>query len=804
MKVLYNWVKEFVAITLSAEAAADRLVNAGIEVASVSPVAPRGLRGVVVGEIESIERELGDSHGHRLLLCRVSTGRERFSVVCGAPNTAVGLRAAFAPPGAMLPGGADGEPRHIGSAKIRGVESQGMLCSERELGLGDEHEAGILAVEPDAPLGHDLVAHLGLDDSVLEIEITPNRPDCLSVVGVARELAALTGGAFQRPVAVLKESDEAAADLVAVRLEAPDLCARFTARVITDVCVGPSPAWLAVRLRAVGLRPISNVVDVTNYVLWELGHPLHAFDHATVRDATIVVRRAGRGERFTTLDGQERVLDDSTLVIADPAWAIGLAGVMGGANTEVTGATTRVLLESAWFDPASIRRTSRALGLRTDAAYRFERGADIETLVDASARAAQLIAELSGGLVARGMVDVYPNPRPPRRVRLRMARVERVLGIAPSRDDARQILGGLGLPTHEHGADLEVEVPSFRRDLAMEDDLVEEVIRVWGYDKIPSTLVPTTVRLVDQPAAVRQARAVRQALVGAGLSEAVTYTFGDPAQAAALPPPREPLTLVNPLSQDAAMLRHHPLAGVLGAVALNLRRQHAGVRLFEIAKTYARMDDGAAESRWATIALAGGRGDPAWYRSADPVDVYDAKGLAEHALGALGIAAGTGGPATLTGFEDDCHGALVAPDGTVLAEFGEVAVGVRRALDIDEPVFAAVLSLDALAAQPAPVPRYEGLPRFPAVQRDVAFVIDAASDVTAARVETAMRELAGPLLRDVTLFDVFRFPDGRRSLAWRLTFQADDRTLTDDEVNAIQERVARGVSERFHITWRGE
>ena len=802
MKVLYNWVKEFVALTIPPEEAADRLVNAGVEVASVTPVAPAGLRGVVIGEIEAIERELGESHGHRLVLCRVRTDRDRFSVVCGAPNTAVGVRAAFAPPGATLPG-ADGQARAIGSARIRGVESQGMLCSERELGLGDEHEAGLLVVEPDAPLGRDLVAHLGLDDSLLEIEITPNRPDCLSVVGIARELAALTGAAFHRPAVALKESGAAAADLVKVRIEAPDLCARFTARVIDDVRVGPSPAWMASRLRAVGLRPISNVVDVTNYVLWELGHPLHAFDHATVRDATIVVRRAGRGERFTTLDGQERVLDDSMLVIADPARAIGLAGVMGGVNTEVTDATGRVLLESAWFDPASIRRTSRAFGLKTDAAYRFERGADIEALVDASARAAQLIAELGGGVVAPGMVDVYPTPRPRRRVTLRMARVERVLGVAPSQAEARRILGGLGLPTQERGADLEVEVPSFRRDLTMEDDLIEEVIRVWGYDKIPSTLVPTTVRLVELPGSVRQARAVRQALVGAGLSEAVTYTFDDPARTAALPPPREPLVLVNPLSQDAAMLRHHPLAGVLGALATNLRRQHAGVRLFEIGKTYARAEDGAAESRWATIALGGARSDPAWYRPAEPADVYDAKGVAEHTLEALGVTASVGKGGTLSGFEDDCHGALVGPDGVVLAEFGEVAAAVRRAFDIDGPVFAAVLSLDAVAAQTPAVPRYQPLPRFPAVQRDVAFVVEASGEVTAAGIETAMRELAGPLLRDLTLFDVFRLPDGRRSLAWRLTFQAEDRTLTDDEVNAIQERVARGVSERFHITWRG-
>jgi len=427
MKVPYKWIREFVDLRLSPAEAADRLLNAGIEVAAVVPLAP-DIRGVVIGEIEAIERELGESHGHRLLLCRVSTGSQTFSVVSGAPNTKVGVRAAFAPPGAVLPG-----DRRIETVTIRGAPSQGMLCSERELGFGPEHEAGILVLDGDAPLGRDLVAYLGLDDHVLDVEVTPNRPDCLSVLGVARELAALTGARLRVPKIALTESGAPAAKLVRVRVEAPDLCHRFTARVVSGVTVGPSPAWLQARLRAVGLRPISNVVDVTNYVLWELGHPLHAFDYDTVTDATIIVRRARAGERFTTLDGQERVLDDSMLVIADPRRAIGIAGVMGGAETEVAEGTTRVLLESAWFDPVSIRRTSRALGLRTDAAYRFERGADVEALVHASARAAQLIGELANGTGARGVVDAYPRRRKPRRIRLRMERVRRVLGVAPPR-----------------------------------------------------------------------------------------------------------------------------------------------------------------------------------------------------------------------------------------------------------------------------------------------------------------------------------------------------------------------------------
>ena len=840
MKIPYAWVREFVDLRLTAGQAAERLVNAGIEVASVTPLAP-DLKGVIVGEIEAIERELGKGHGgYPLFLCRVSTGRDHYSVVCGAPNTRVGVRAAFAPPGAVLPGG-----RRIAAAKIHGVESQGMLCSERELGIGEEHDAGIVEVT-DARPGADLVAALGLDDHVLEVEVTPNRPDCLSVLGIARELAALTGARLRPPQVVLRESGDAARSLARVRIEAPDLCHRFTARVISGVTIGPSPAWLRARLRAIGLRPISNVVDATNYVLWELGQPLHAYDYATVADATIVVRRARADERFTTLDGQERALDASMLLIADPRRAIGLAGVMGGANTEVTDRTTRVLLESAWFAPASIRRTSRALGLRTDAAYRFERGADVEGLVSASARAAALIAETAGGTIAPGVVDAYPRKRKPQRVRLRMSRVKRVLGIAPSPALARKVLTGLGLPVTSRGADLEVTVPSFRRDLSMEDDLVEEIVRVWGYDRIPSTLPGGAISLVTHPATLRQSEAVRRALAGAGLAEIVTYAFSDPARTELLRRPTDPkpVELMNPLAQDASLLRTHPLEGVLSAVATNVRRQQPDVRVFEICKTYAHAaesepgraafrppsagtgltapattEPGRAslrppsadgdlavpatiEPRWVAIALTGGRTEPGWSGAPEPVDVYDAKGLAEHVLAALAVPCGTGEAGALSGFEPDCHGTLVTESGAILAEFGEVAATLRESFGIAAPVFAAVVSLDAVGATSAAPLRYQALPRFPAVERDLAFVIGGDQTLTAAQIESALREEAGPLLRRLVLFDVFRFPDGRSSLAWRLLFQAEDRTLTDAEVNAIQERVVRRITETFHITLR--
>jgi len=801
MKIPYSWVREFVDVELTAEQAADRLINAGVEVPSVTPIAPE-LRGVVVGEIEAIERELGESHGHRLVLCRVSTGRERFAVVCGAPNARVGLRAAFAPPGATLPGG-----RAIAAVKIRDVESQGMLCSERELGLGEEHEAGVLALDADAPLGADLVGHLGLDDRVLEIEITPNRPDCLSVLGVARELAALTGARLRPPAIRLREGRQTARALARVRVEAPDLCPRYTVRVIGDVRVGPSPAWLAARLRACGLRPISNVVDITNYVLWELGHPLHAFDGDRVTDRTIVVRRARASERLTTLDNQERRLDESMLVIADPERAIGLAGVMGGGNSEVGAATTRVFLESAYFAPGSIRRTSRALGLRTDAAYRFERGADIEALVDASGRAAQLMAELAGGTVARGLVDVYRRRRRPVRVRLRLSRVERVLGIAPTRPQARRILTGLGLGVRDRGRDLLVEVPSFRRDLAMEDDLAEEIIRVWGYDKIPSTLLSgATIEVARESERLRQEGVVRRALVGAGLVEAIAYSFTDPARAAALRAPDDPapVALLNPLSQDASLLRPHPLDGLLGVVATNVRRRQPDVRVFEIGRIYERAsggDTGTVEPRWATIALTGARRDPGWQGDGGPVDVYDVKGYAEHVLAAFGLTVQTRLGGRLGGLEPDSHASLVAETGEVVAEFGEVAAAARVRFEIDAPVFVAALPLDRLPSMPA-VPRYQSLPRFPAVQRDMAFAI-ADPELTVAAVQAGIARTAGPLLRQIAVFDVFRLPDGGRSVAWRLTFQAEDRTLTDEEINAIHRRVADAVSREFAITLRG-
>ncbi|MFQ5896845.1 MAG: phenylalanine--tRNA ligase subunit beta [Candidatus Methylomirabilia bacterium] len=802
MKISYRWLKEYVETDLSPEALADRLTNAGIEVSEVRPVVT-GLAGVVVGEVQAIEKELGVTpSGHRLVVCRVATGTRHFSVVCGAPNAVAGARAAFAPPGAELPGG-----RRVDAVTIRGARSEGMLCSERELGIGEDAE-GILLFPKKTPVGTDLISYLGLEDWILEVEVTPNRPDCLSVVGVAREVAALGGAPFRVPAGAVKEGETDVASLASVGVEDPDLCPRYTARVITGLSVAPSPPWLAQRLRAVGLRPINNLVDVTNYVLWELGHPLHAFDYDTLAEHAIHVRRARAGERLTTLDGQERALSDSMLLIADPSRPIGLAGIMGGANTEVSGGTRTVLLESAYFQPVAIRRTARALGLTTEAAYRFERGADIEGLRDALDRAAQLMAELGGGAVAKGVLDVYPAPRALPRIALRLGRIERVIGSAPPRSEVIRILQGLGFAVDDHRPELQVTVPSVRRDITLEDDLVEEVIRIWGYAEIPSTLPEARLSPVRRPPTLGQLARVRHALAGTGFTEVITYSFVDPERLELLgwdPASPELLMLRNPLSRERAVLRPTLVAGLLELVAANLRYQSPEVRCFEVGRVFhAGGPEGLArEELRVGIALTGARAPRAWHARRDRVDLYDAKGAAEHLLMTLGGAEPETRAAEMPFLEPGRSAELLLA-GEPVGWFGEVALPVREAFDLPGPVFIADLNLDRLRGLSRQPRRYEPLPRFPAVQRDLALVVS--ETVTAAEVTRALEALREPLLRRVTLFDVYtgdQVEPGRKSLAYSLLYQAEDRTLTDEEVNALHAGIVEGLRRRFAAELRG-
>jgi phenylalanyl-tRNA synthetase beta chain len=809
VKISHRWLLEFVETDLPPAVIADRLVNAGIEVPAVLPLV-EGLSGVLVGEIEAVERDLGVTPaGHHNRLCRVAVRDKKFSVICGAPNAAPGLRTAFAPPGATLPGG-----RAIKAAKIRGTVSEGMLCSEVELGIGQDG-SGILELPADAPLGAPLIQYLGLDDAILEIEITPNRPDALSVVGIAREVAALTGAPFRFPQIAVKEGETEAATLATVEILDPDLCPRYAARVITGLTVKPSPPWLAQRLRAVGLRPINNLVDVTNYVLWELGQPLHAFDYDRIAKHAIVVRRAQPGERLRTLDGQDRALEPDMLMICDPEGAVAIGGIMGGGNTEVTAATTTVLLESAYFNPGSVRRTARALGLHTDAAYRFERGADIEGLREALDRAAQLMADLGSGTVAKGVVDVYPGPKPRPRIALRRSRIERLIGACPPHEEVVKILQGLGFAVDDSGLALQVVVPSFRRDIVQEDDLVEEIIRVWGYDKIPSALSRGgQLQPVTRPADLTLARAVTDALTAAGLCQAVTYAFVDPGRLASMgwSAPEALIALQNPISVERSVLRPSLAPGLLEVVALNGSRQIADVRVFEIGQTFAphRDEDGdrpAHEELWLAVVLTGQRATRAWHAGRERVDVYDAKGAAELVVGAAGVgeaAVKLYAPGEGPRYLEEGRAAALIVNGLPVGWFGEVALHAREAFDLPAPIFLAEVSLTALLALPRREIRYEPLARFPAVQRDLAVVVPA--QVTAGQVEAAIRAMKLSLLSRITLFDVYeggQVGAGKRSLAWSLTFQAPDRTLTDTEVNALHAKIVAEVGGRFAAEIRG-
>jgi len=798
VKIPYRWLTELVETDVSAPEVAERLTMAGIEVAGLAPRV-RGLSGVVVGEVREVSPHPA---GGPLTICRVSTGSQDFHVVCGAPNVRVGTRAAFARPGAVLP-----EGRCVEATSIKGVVSQGMLCSEAELGVGEDG-AGIFLLDPDAPLGKDLVAYLELDDPILEIEVTPNRPDCLSVIGIAREVAALTGGRVRMPPTAVGETDPSAASLTAVTVEDPDLCPRYAARVILDVAVGPSPAWLRERLRAVGLRPINNVVDVTNYVLWELGHPLHAFDYDLLRGHRIVVRRARAGEGLVTLDTQSRPLADSMLVIADAERAVAVAGVMGGANTEVGGATRRVLLESACFKPASVRRTAKALNLSTEASYRFERGADIDGLLEALDRAAQLVARLAGGRVARGVVDVYPAPRAPSQVRLRLARIQRVIGACPSPDRVETILRGLGFPLEARDGGFQVRVPSFRRDVSLEDDLVEEVARVWGYGEIPSTIPSGALRLTRRPRHLVTQDAVRHALTASGCQEAVTLALVNPAHVAylgwAADDPRV-VTLQNPLAADRSILRPSLLFGLLEAVGTNVRRQSPDVRLFEIGRVFEGQGPGqlAREDTRVGVVLSGTRGPRSWFGGKARVDLFDMKGVVENVAEAL-----ERGDVTVDAVQvpylEEGRGVTVEVQGVAVGILGELHPDVQRAFGLPAPVFVAELSLDRLEAIPARTLVHRPLPRFPGVQRDLAVVLPAT--VLADEVGRVIREIPNPCLKRVTLFDVYageQVGPRRKSLAYSLWYQAEDRTLTDMEVNAMHAEVIERLRQSLGAEVRG-
>jgi phenylalanyl-tRNA synthetase beta chain len=808
MRISVNWLSEYVDVSHlagGAEELARRLTAVGLEVEAVERVGD-GLAGVVAARILSSEKH---PNAEKLSVTKVDAGRgEPLQIVCGAKNYQVGDVVPLATVGTVLPGGTK-----IEKAKLRGVESFGMLCSARELGLSAE-ASGLLILDRTVTPGTPIARALGLADVLLEVNVTPNRPDALSHLGIAREVAAALGTKVKAPAPKLAEQGAPAADAVKVRIEAPDRCARYAARVIEGVKIGPSPLWLARRLEACGVRSISNVVDATNFVLLELGHPLHAFDLDKVAGHEIIVRTARSGEKITTLDGKERALSTEDLLIADRDRGSALAGVMGGGDSEISAGTTRVLLESAWFQPGGIRRTSRRHGLKTEASYRFERGADPGMVLPALDRCAALIAELAGGTIRPGVVDCHPRQVPAPEVRLRWARPAQILGMDIAREDARKILSGLGFA--EKAADAEGAtwaVPSWRADVSIEEDLVEEIVRTKGYEAIPETLPHGAS---DTPAEALEARAVariRQALEAAGFAEAVNFSFV--AERELAPFERSVATgdgsgralgiaLKNPISADLSVMRTSLVPSLLKNAGHNLRQRIPDVRLYEIASVYFPHPEPRRQPSAEAVEIAGvivGRRSPgSWATGADAADFYDAKAAVVGVLEALGVEV-TWRPKGEGWLHPRNSATLLAGD-AVVGDAGELHPRVAAAFELPRGVLAFRLSLDALVRAARLVPQHRSVPRLPAVLRDLAVVVD--DRAAAADVEALVRE--EPLVDGVTLFDVYRgapLPPGKKNLAFAISYRAPDRTLTDAEADAAHGRIVKRLADRLGAELRG-
>lgn len=799
MRVPFRWLREYVDITLSSSELARRLTMAGTEVDAILTTG-RDWEKISVAVVVDVSSH---PNADRLHLATVDLGGEQMTVVCGAPNVAAGQKVAFARVGAELIDGHSGEPTILKAAKIRGVESAGMVCSEKELGLSDSHE-GILVLPEDAPLGTPLGEYLG--DTILDLDITPNRPDCLSVLGIAREVAALSGGSVREPPLAYEEAGRLIKERVSVQIADRDLCPRYCAALIEGVKIGPSPPWMQERLLAAGVRPISNVVDITNYAMLEVGQPLHAFDFSLITDRKIIVRRARPGEMLVTLDGSERPLNNDMLVIADAKEAVAVAGLMGGAASEVTDKTTAILLEAANFNPANIRRTSTALKLRTDASIRFEKGLSPELTMMGARRAVRLMVQLAGGRAAEGIIDVYPGKRRVTRITVTQDRLRRILGLQLPTPQVRQTLTSLGFGCRWVPPDrYVVRVPYWRTDVRIPDDVAEELARIIGYDELPITALRGAIPPA-QPQSSRELRErVRDILAAAGMQEVITYSLTNMESLAKVLPPEElsqrpPLRVANPMSYQQEYLRTTLRGSLLETLASNLRHHQGRIALFEVARVYLpRAEELPQEVESLVGALAGDRPDRWGQPRGEPVDLHDAKAYLEFLFDRLGLAV------TYHDGEDFAlvpgRTAEVRLDGQRVGLLGQVHPRVAAAFDIEQDVYLFEVDLETLAPQVGKPRLYQPLSRFPAVEEDIAIVVDEV--VTAAQVQAIIE--AFPLVQRAALFDVYTeapVPAGKKSLAYSVAYQSLDHTLSDAEVNRERRRILDRLSRQVGAVLR--
>lgn len=790
MKVSYQWLSEYIDLSgVSAEQLAEMMTRGGIEIDAVEQ-RNLGVSNVVVGYVLEKEKH---PNADKLSVCKVDAGTgETLQIVCGAPNVAAGQKVPVALVGANLPDGIK-----IKRAKLRGVESQGMICSAKELGINDkllpkEMQEGILVLPADSEIGTPIAEMLGLDDAVLELDLTPNRADCLSMIGVAWETAALTGRQMKLPDIRIEGSAVRAADKIAVTISAPEHCFRYAARYIQGVKIGPSPQWMQNRLIAAGVRPINNIVDITNYVMLEYGQPLHAFD-ADKLGGRIDVRLARPGETMVTLDDQERKLEPDMLLITDGDRPVALAGVMGGANTEVSEETVNIVLESAEFDPVSVRRTARRLGMRSEASLRFEKGVDPARVVPAIDRAAALMAAYAGGTIADGVVQAVVREAEPASVSVSLAKINALLGTALAAGEVQQIFARLGFESavSDDGV-FTVQVPTRRGDITRDVDLIEEVARMYGYDNIPVTSIEgrTTSGTLTKAQAIR--RALRTKLADAGMQETFTYSLTHPSRTrmfTLLAEGAVPIRVAMPMSEDRSELRTSLVPSLIDAAVYNRNRKNPDLKLFEIGSVFLTEEETLTrlpqERHRIAGLLTGSRTAVQWNVDAEAVDFYDAKGVLESIFELLGVSERIRYEAAVL---DNLHPGRTAK---VLLESGggEETIGyvgqlhpmlqMKEELD-DTYVFE--LALEPLYEHADAGITQQPLPRYPSVERDLAVVVD--RSIEAGKLLGAIREAGGDLLESVSVFDVYvdeRLGADKKSVAFALVYRHPERTLTDEE-----------------------
>jgi len=793
MQVSLNWLKEYISINLDPRALADLLTMAGSEIENVVKIGNE-LGGVVVSQITSVAPH---PKADKLSLCTVDTGSGTFSIICGATNIKPGDKAPLALNGAQLPSGVTIKP-----VKIRGVISQGMLCSESELSLGND-TSGIMILLPSMEVGQSINSALNLEDYILEINLTPNRPDCLSIIGIAREIAALTHQTVHIPSINIKENGKGIFQLTSVTIEDPDLCPRYTARIISDVTVGPSPFWMRRRLESCGMRSINNIVDVTNYVLLEMGQPLHAFDLEFLDQHRIVVKRSTPGESFTTLDGKERTLPNDALMICDGSKPIALGGIMGGLNSEVSEKTTTLLLESAYFIPSGILRTSKKMGVRTESSQRFEKGVDPNGVTVALNRAAQFIVELAGGKVHPGYIDNYPNPiAPSPTLNLSTKRTNTILGTALTKDEIKQKLRDLTFIVHDLDEDqLATTPPSFRIDIKESIDLIEEVARLCGYNKIKATLPPTPNFLKKRDKALLVEEKVKDSLIQQGYYEVITYSFISPAELNHLKLPIQDhrlktLKILNPLTEDQSIMRTTLIPGLLTTVKKNINQKNLNLKLFEVSRVFLMQEkDTLPQERKMLAALATGLyQEDAWNVEKRDVDFYDLKGCFENLLEALHITTYSFSPCTESPFLHPYKALNLMVSYENVGILGEVHPQLLEDFQIPHKVYLFEISLSPLISHFSEHRQFHSLPKYPPVYRDIALVVNEA--ISAQKVYDTIYKFKNKFIEEIMIFDYYRgssIPEGKKSLAYRLKYQAHDHTLTDEEVNTLHEELINSL-----------